>query len=112
MSRVSVEWRDNRETIKHAEHVATLPLFWITGADISPDGRTLVLTNKQEAFQYSKTEDGLSWTEFLLNNPEPTCILNLNEEEQREAIAITEEGIWTTSECKDDPPCPLWFYPM
>ena len=90
--------------------MATLPLFWITGADISPDGRTLVLTNKQEAFQYSKTEDELSWTEFLLNNPEPTCILNLNEEEQREAIAITQEGIWTTSECKDDPPCPLWFY--
>jgi len=93
------------------EHVASLPLFWITGADISPDGRTLVLTNKQEAFKYSKTEDGVSWAEFLVNNPEPTCILNLNEEEQREAIAITEEGIWTTSECKDDPPCPLWFYP-
>jgi len=95
----------------HSEHVASLPLFWITGADISPDGRTLVLTNKQEAFKYSKTEDGVSWAEFLVNNPEPTCILNLNEEEQREAIAITEEGIWTTSECKDDPPCPLWFYP-
>ena len=31
---------------KFSEHVATLPLFWITGADISPDGQTLVLTNK------------------------------------------------------------------
>lgn len=94
-----------------SEHVATLPLFWITGADISPDGRTLVLTNKQEAFKYDKTDDGMSWVEFLVNQAEPSCILELNEEEQREAIAITEQGIWTTSECKDNPPCPLWFYP-
>ena len=94
-----------------SEHVATLPLFWITGADISPDGRTLVLTNKQEAFKYDKTDDGVTWVEFLVNHPEPSCILNLNDEEQREAITITEQGIWTTSECKDNPPCPLWFYP-
>merc|ERR1712212_136585 len=90
------------------EHVATLPLFWITGGDISPDGNTLALTNKQEAFSFTKPE-GMSWPEFLLENPEP-CRLELNKEEQREAIALTEAGYWTTSECKDDPPCPLWFY--
>lgn len=90
------------------EHVATLPLYWITGGDISPDGNTLALTNKQEAFSYSKPT-GQSWPEFLLENPEP-CRLELNKEEQREAIALTEAGYWTTSECKDDPPCPLWFY--
>jgi len=22
------------------------------------------------------------------------------------------EGYWTTSECKKDPPCPLWFYAL
>merc|ERR1711936_810168 len=95
------------------EHVATLPLFWITGADISPDGRTLVLTNKQEAFKYDKPEGParLSWAQFLADNPQPSCRLSLEEEEQREAITITEDGIWTTSECKDNPPCPLWFYP-
>ena len=92
------------------EHVTTLPLFWITGADISPDGRTLVLTNKQEAFKYDKMDDSVTWSQFLVDNPEPTCILRLEEEEQREAIAITQNGIWTTSECKDNPPCPLWFY--
>jgi len=91
------------------EHVATLPLFWITGADISPDGQTLVLTNKEEAYKYDKIAEQ-SWTEFLTSHPEPSCLLKLEEEEQREAIAITENGIWTTSECKDDPPCPLWFY--
>ena len=93
------------------EHVGTLPLFWITGGDISPDGNILALTNKQEAFSFTKPSD-MSWSMFLANNPEP-CILNLNEEVQREAIAVTEYGYWTTSECKDDdPPCPLWFYPF
>ena len=90
------------------EHVATLPLFWITGGDISPDGNTLALTNKQEAFSFTKPE-GISWPEFLVNNPEP-CNLQVEEEVQREAIAVTEEGYWTTSECKKNPPCPLWFY--
>merc|ERR1711973_237971 len=84
------------------EHVATLPLFWITGADISPDGNTLALTNKQEAFSFTKPE-GMSWPEFLLNNPEP-CNLQVEEEVQREAIAVTMEGYWTTSECKKHPP--------
>lgn len=90
------------------EHVATLPLFWITGGDISPDGNTLALTNKQEAFSFTKPE-GMSWPEFLVNNPEP-CKLQVEEEVQREAIAVTMEGYWTTSECKKNPPCPLWFY--
>lgn len=106
--------------------MATLPLFWITGADISPDGKTLVLTNKvnrtclgllsklmfsqEEGYKYDLA--GAMWAEFLAENPEPSCVLNLEEEEQREAITITETGIWTTSECKDNPPCPLWFYPV
>ena len=36
------------------EHIGTLPLFWITGGDISPDGNILALTNKQEAFSFTK----------------------------------------------------------
>ena len=92
------------------EQVGTLPLIWITGGDMSPDGRTLALTNKKQAFRYSKP-GGLSWTDFLGNNPEP-CNLPLEKEVQREAIAVTMEGYWTTSECKKDPPCPLWFYAL
>merc|ERR1719348_626261 len=52
------------------EHVGTLPLYWITGGDISPDGKILALTNKQEAFSFTKPDD-LSWTEYLASNPEP-----------------------------------------
>ena len=90
------------------EHVGTLPLYWITGGDISPDGKILALTNKQEAFSFTKPDD-LSWTEYLASNPEP-CNLPVEEEVQREAIAVTMDGYWTTSECKKHPPCPLWFY--
>ena len=90
---------------------------------------------QEEGFKYDKPE-GVSWPEFLVSQPEPSCGLSLEQEEQRwqplsllisslssylssliififrEAITITETGIWTTSECKDNPPCPLWFYPL
>jgi len=96
----------NTEEVFTLEHVTTLEMFWITGADISPDGSTLALTNKQEAFAWLKDE-GSSWADHLLQNPQP-CLLQLEEEEQREAIAATNTGYWTVSECKK---CPIWFYP-
>jgi len=92
------------------QHIATLPLFWVTGADISPSGSTLGLTNKQTAWSFTKGE-GETWVDFLASSPVP-CQLILEEEIQREAIAATDGGYWTTSECKDDPPCPLWYYPQ
>ena len=42
------------------EHIGTLPLFWITGGDISPDGNILALTNKQEAFSFTKPSN-ITW---------------------------------------------------
>ena len=42
------------------EHIGTLPLFWITGGDISPDGNILALTNKQEAFSFTKPAN-ITW---------------------------------------------------
>lgn len=92
------------------QHIATLPLFWVTGADISPSGSTLALTNKQTAWTFSKGGDA-TWIETLASSPAP-CQLMLEEEVQREAVAATDGGYWTTSECKDDPPCPLWYYPQ
>lgn len=92
------------------EHIGTLPLFWVTGGDISPSGSTLGLTNKEEAWSFSKPADQ-SWVEYLASGPEP-CLLQLEEEEQRESLAVTDTGYWSTSECKDSPPCPLWYYPM
>merc|ERR1719348_107339 len=88
------------------EHVGTLPLFWITGGDISPSGEYLAVTNKQVAFGLQKP-NGMTWYEFLATEPE-TCTLNLEVEEQRESIAVTDSGYWTTSECKE---CPIWYYP-
>jgi len=88
------------------EHVGTLPLFWITGGDISPSGEFLAVTNKQEAFGLTKPS-GSTWTEFLSTSPQ-TCTLDLEVEEQRESIAVSDTGYWTTSECEE---CPIWFYP-
>ena len=42
------------------EHIGTLPLLWITGGDISPDSNTLALTNKQEAYSFTKPTD-VTW---------------------------------------------------
>ncbi|XP_023342729.1 uncharacterized protein LOC111712376 [Eurytemora carolleeae] len=87
------------------EHVVTLPSYWITGGDISPSGRILALTNKQDAFAWERPAN-ISWSQFLQTNP-GACTLVLEEEEQRESIAVTNTGYWTVSECKS---CPLWFY--
>ena len=76
------------------------------GADISPSGQVLALTNKQEAFAWQKEDPARPWGDHLQQVPEP-CVLHLEEEEQREAIAVTDDGYWTTSECKE---CPIWFY--
>merc|ERR1719348_271043 len=81
------------------EHVATLPLFWITGGDISPSGEFLAVTNKQVAFGLRKP-GGSTWADFLRTSPE-TCTLNLEIEEQRESIAVTDSGYWTVSECTE-----------
>jgi len=87
------------------EHVAQLPCFWVTGADLSPNGKYLGLTNKQFGYGWELPE-GSNWFEYLSTAPEP-CILEFVDEEQRESIALTDTGIWTTSECKS---CFLWYY--
>lgn len=93
--------------VRELEHIATLPLFWVDGGDISPSGNILALTNKQEAWSFSLPE-GQGWVEYLASGPSP-CVLELEEEEQREAIAVTESGYWTTSECGQGT-CPIWYY--
>ena len=88
------------------EHITTLPLLTVTGADISPSGNTLAITNLWEGFSYTKP-DGMDWADYLKNNQNSFCSLKLNQMEQMEAIAVTEEGYWSTSECHR---CPIWFY--
>ena len=48
----------------------------------------------------------MTWAEYLSTDPEPTCELQLAEESQREAIAVTETAYWTVSEGSE----PLYFY--
>ena len=71
------------------EYVTTLPLMLVTGADISPSGDTLALTNYGEGWSWSKSDRLTSWVDFLRTGPSP-CTLPLKTEMQREAIAVTE----------------------
>jgi hypothetical protein len=88
------------------EHITTLPLLTVTGADISPTGNTLAITNLWEGFSYTKP-DGMDWADYLKNNQNSYCSLDLEAMEQMEAIAVTEDGYWSTSECGR---CPIWYY--
>ena len=40
----------------------------------------------------------MTWAEYLSTDPDATCELQLAEESQREAIAVTETAYWTVSE--------------
>ena len=48
--------------------------FNYSGGDISPDGSTLALTNKEEAYAWSLPE-GSTWFQYLSQAPDP-CILS------------------------------------
>jgi len=77
----------------------------VTGADISPSGDVLALACYDDGWSYSKP-DGMTWAEYLSTDPEPTCELPLAEENQREAITVTETAYWTVSEGSS----PLYYY--
>jgi len=91
---------------KTLEYVVSLPYKLVTGADISPSGNTLALTNYGEGWSWRKP-DGLPWADFLKTGPTP-CSLRLKQEVQREAITVTDSGYWTTSEHQNQP---LYYYP-
>jgi len=89
------------------EYITTLPLLTVTGADISPTGNTLAITNLWEGFSYTKPA-GVSWGDYLKTQQNSYCKLAFNQLPQMEAIAVTEEGYLSTTEnCKK---CPIWYY--
>merc|ERR1711971_259772 len=94
------------DNLKTLEYVVTLPYTLVTGADISPSGDTLALTNYGEGWSWSKPDDQVAWAEFLKTRPTP-CSLPLKQEMQREAITFTDSGYWTTSEHQNQP---LYYY--
>jgi len=91
---------------KTLEYIATLPYIKVTGADISPSGDTLALTNYWEGWSWTKPYPSTPWADFLKTYPTP-CNIPVKEEPQREAIAVTDSGYWTTSENQNQP---LWYF--
>ena len=72
----------------------------------SPSSNSLALTNLWEGYSYTKP-DGASWADYLSANKDNFCTLDLEQMDQMEAIAVTEQGYYTTSECGR---CPIWYY--
>jgi len=84
----------------------------VTGADISPDGKTMVVVSygrndDQKSYMFNKPSDQ-TWKQYLASDPAPCKELDLAREGQREAVAVTNTALWTTSECRRG--CPLWYY--
>ena len=96
------------------EYVATLPtgpgLAWITGADCSPDGRWLIVTNDQgtDYANIWRREPGTPVGEAMAGSP---CPMVIQAEPQGEAIAWDplSLGFYTLSEAHSESE-PLWYY--
>jgi hypothetical protein len=96
------------------EYVATLPtgagLQWITGADCSPDGRWLIVTNDQgtDYANIWRREPGTSVGQAMAGSP---CPMVIQSEPQGEAITWDPQslGFYTLSEAHSASE-PLWYY--
>ncbi|HIE55923.1 MAG TPA: hypothetical protein EYP90_12235, partial [Chromatiaceae bacterium] len=97
-------------------YVATLPttsgLSWITGGDISPDGRLIIVKNDR-ATDYANIwvrAAGGDMGEALGQAP---CLYPLHAEPQGEAIGFNSNGtgFYTLSEAHHDSE-PIWYYPL
>lgn len=76
-----------------------------TGGDIAPDGTGVVIRTYLGAFVWPRIP-GETWTETFTR---PACPLQLETEPQGEAIAWSEEGLFTVSEGQHET---VWFYPL
>lgn len=81
-----------------ARYVADLPLTLVTGMDIAPDGRTVVVLTYTAAYQYFRNE-GEIWSEALVRKPSRISIPNRRQEEaicygvDGKTLYLTSEGI-------------------
>jgi len=89
------------------EFVAELPIKVVTAADLSPDGNSLVLTNYDYGYSYTKPA-GESWKSYLQSNAGSYCRLDIKKRGGMEAVAVSEDGIWTSNECNK---CDINFFP-
>merc|ERR1712183_988642 len=74
---------------KRLQYVTTLPNMLVTGADISPSGDILALTNNGEGWRWRKSDGLMAWADFLKTGPNP-C--RLYQEEQLETITVADGG--------------------
>ena len=97
-------------------YVATLPttvgLAWITGGDISPDGRLIIVKNDgvTDRANIWVRATGTDMGEALGHAP---CLFTLHAEPQGEAIGFDCDGtgFYTASEAHHDSE-PIWYYPL
>lgn len=82
--------------------VPAIPNGFLTGGDISPDGRRVMLCDYFAAYELVLPEGA---TDFDTIWTEKSSIIELGEREQGEAIAYSPDGnsIFTTSEKKNSP---------
>lgn len=89
------------------ERIATVHLPRVTGMDLSPDGRRLVVLAGGRALGFERRgEEG--WAEALSREPVPISTRRLA---RPEAVAFAADGrtVCLTEEGK---PCPLWRVPL
>jgi len=97
-------------------YVATLPtstgLAWITGGDISPNGRLIILKN-DGGIDYANIWVRATGTDMGEALGHTSCLYTLHAEPQGEAIGFTLDGtgFYTVSEAHHDSE-PIWYYPL
>jgi len=89
------------------EFVVKLPIRTVTGADLSPDGNSLILTNYHHGYSYTKPA-GQSWISYLKDNKNSYCKLSIRKRGGMEAVALSADGVWTSNECNK---CNIHFFP-
>ncbi|MCA9228051.1 MAG: hypothetical protein KDA47_20660 [Planctomycetales bacterium] len=104
--RVELDWK-SRESKRTAALVASLSLPLATAADISSDGRRMLVATYLDGYEYSRRKDE-SWKDALSRKPRA---VSLPRRAQGEAACYAADGraIYLTSEKL---PTPLWELPL
>ncbi len=97
----------DRNEVAKAERIAELsvpaiPNGFLTGGDISPDGRHVIICDYTRAYEYTLPEDAQNFDEVWKQRPES---VDLGKREVGEAVCYSVDGaaIFATSEGKNSP---------
>ena len=88
------------------EYLGHMDILQVTGADITPEGHKLGISNYGGHGYGVERPSGTPWRDYFRTNPRP-CSFDVAPEDQRESLAATDAGYFTTSEGKDKK---IWFY--